>query len=192
MSQEKPGTDIRIPPGSAVVFEAPEEGREWTLRNTVHGLTFESEGQSLFRLTPKGPVIRGDVLVEGQVRREFDWVQFEGEWQVIEGDSGAVGNVAVIRRLHGNRFGLFHRNLTVMVQEMVFNPRTGTLDSLPDDPVERCISFWDRRSSGAPANRIFAMRRARGGASEGEIQECLYDWEGTMNNGTWGAEEGGG
>lgn len=136
--------------------------------------------------------------------QNFDSHRFVRVWDVLEGDAGAVGHRLEIRHLGGDRFGLYavpegEGVADDPVQELIFNPETATLEDDPDDVagLHRCISFWDMKRHGHSRNRIFGFRRIRSLEVEpdGEYERYLLPWEsvGTdPNNGTWGAEEGGG
>jgi len=217
MSAGQENQDINIPAGSALTFAAPEGGSEWKLRNTELGLVIETGNRPIGRLTPEGMVVRGDMIVDGEIRRELDCHKFVGEWTVVEGHSRNRGrgsepdqSIAIIRNLGGGKFEIGFRDPKTeeqkMLQTLRFNPRTGTLDD--DDPVrggpDRCISFWDCKTRGGATNRIFAMRRGKGPGIlpvDAEALETVFlPWElttdengkptGASENGTWGAEGG--
>lgn len=206
MSEKTERADVVIPPEGALVFQPPEEGvTGWTMRNTAHGLLIEetpslpgSPSRPILRLTPESVVVRGDLMIDGAMRRELDCHKFEGRWAVYldSGNSGRVGEKARIRRLEGNKFGLYNDKTNELVQYLYYNPRTATLDDDPDDPevLDRSISFWDCKTRGGDRNRIFAMRRQKPGARP-DPANCLpweLDEEGNVlvnDSGTWGAEE---
>lgn len=224
MSGKPESSDVTIPPGRALIFTAPEGGREWRLHNTAQGLMIEEaqpasispmRGRPILTLTPEGVIVRGDLIVDGQVRREFDCRKFAGEWEVIEGSipgdppkEAKEKRFAIIRHLADGSFILSYRReedqQPASYQYFLrFNPRTGTLDSEPgknDGHPGRCISFWDGRARGGDGkHRIFAMRRRKDHGAEPFNPDHYLPWE--LNeagdavrdddNGTWGAEEGG-
>lgn len=222
MSTQNESAGVIIPQGQALTFQAPPGGMEWKLRNTVDGLMAEAGDAALpvLRLTPRGAVIRGDLGVDGEIRQEFDPYKFVNTWEVIEGDIGHPGRemahredpepyFAIIEAREDGRFELCSRHgrqgAVISRQTLSYNPRTRTLDEddLARGMVARCISFWDCKTQGGEADRIFAIRRQKLSIPSMAIADCeelLLPWEVARDdqgnplpasvNGTWGAEEG--
>lgn len=211
MAGEYKSEDVWIKRGCSLIFEAPEGGDEWRMRNTAQGLVIETGGKPVLRLKPDKVLIRSDLGVDGQIGREFDCHKFVGEWEVIAGDAPEKKDFAIIELVEGDRFKLTYRRKDKTSSDfeyfLKFNARTGTLDrdlNKSADHPDRCISFWDGRARGGDEkHRIFAMRKGR------EKEERKYDsadlknyflpWEleedglaiaGDPDNGTWGAQEG--
>jgi len=131
--------------------------------------------------------------------------EFVGVWEVFAGDmhlsegEPEVKHYAIIL-FESGRFRLYCRegkNGPIKFrQDLLYDPHTRTLNNIPDQGPERCISLWDRKNNGGQENRIFAARKGK--PTDGSDEKYL-PWElfrskvkDVPDNGSWGAEEGGG
>jgi hypothetical protein len=132
--------------------------------------------------------------------------EFVGVWEVFTGDmhrakeeKSEVEHYAIIL-FESGKFRLYCREgrdgPIKFRQDLLYDPYSRTLNNIPEKGPDRCISFWDLRSRGCQRNRIFAARK--GGPAKGSDEKYL-PWElldgkekDISDDGSWGAEEGGG
>ena len=144
----------------------------------------------------EGHKLQGTLLAEAESGEEFDPSWFAGTWDVFVGNSGPIGDRAVIQRRPDDEFGLYAEGQTEPLQILIYHPGTRTLDSRSGDRPERSISFWDTRPHGREKSSIFAVRRSLDEVTE-EAKARLLPWERDQlgdstqdHGGAWGADAG--
>lgn len=87
-------------------------------------------------------------------------------------------------------------------QDLVYNATLDRLESAPDDPLGRCICYWEGSEATGRPDCIFAMRRLESPLSDAEALRRLLPWEVRIEivdgeekirfakNGSWGADGG--